>query len=108
MWRWLPTGGTYRAFGAEIGPSAEYQRLLFQGLSGPHTVAEALKGAIFAARLFKKLGYEVSPAYNEQRHDIVQAIRLGSAEKCLLSAGACSLLPRLMPMCARGKQHAGL
>ena len=77
--RWSAPG-----LGAEIGPSAEYQRLLFQGLYlAPHTVAEALKGAVFAARLFEKLGYEVSPAYNEQRHDIVQAIRLGSAEKML-------------------------
>lgn len=77
--RWSAPG-----LGAEIGPSAEYQRLLFQGLYlAPHTVAEALKGAVFTARLFEKLGYEVSPAYNGQRNDIVQAIRLGTAEKML-------------------------
>jgi len=55
--------------------------MLFQGLFiAPHTVAEALKGAVFAARLFERLGYKVFPGYNEQRYDIVQAIGLGTPE----------------------------
>lgn len=75
--RWTAPG-----VGAEIGPTAEYQRLLFQGLFlAPHVVAEALKGAVFAARFFERMGFPVYPAYSEDRTDIVQSIMLGSPEK---------------------------
>lgn len=77
--RWSAPG-----IGAEVGPSGEHQRMLFQGLFvAPHTVAEALKGAVFAARLFEKLGFKVSPGYNGPRHDIVQAIALDTPERML-------------------------
>lgn len=77
--RWSAPG-----IGAEVGPSAEYQRLLFQGLFlAPHIVAEALKGAVFAARLFEKLGFEVLPGYDEARSDIVQALGLGTPARML-------------------------
>jgi len=70
--------------GREVGPSPDYQRLLFQGLFiAPHVVAEALKGAIFAARLFERLGFTVDPAPQEERTDIVQAILLGSPERVI-------------------------
>ncbi|OPY58043.1 MAG: methionine gamma-lyase [Pelotomaculum sp. PtaU1.Bin035] len=75
--RWSAPG-----IGSEVGPSAECQRLLFQGLFlAPHIVSEALKGAVFASRFFERLGFEVLPAYHEVRSDIVQAIRLGSPER---------------------------
>ncbi|MCL6612643.1 MAG: methionine gamma-lyase family protein [Peptococcaceae bacterium] len=77
--RWSAPG-----IGAEVGPSAGYQRLLFQGLFlAPHAVAEALKGAVFAARLFERLGFDVLPRYDEPRKDIVQAIRLGTPERMI-------------------------
>ena len=47
----------------------------------PVTVAGALKGAIFAARLYESLGFRVLPDGQEPRHDIIQAVELGSAEK---------------------------
>ncbi|RKO67270.1 aminotransferase class I/II-fold pyridoxal phosphate-dependent enzyme [Desulfofundulus salinus] len=75
---------TAPGLGSEVGPSPDYQRLLFQGLFlAPHVVAEALKGAIFAARFFERLGFKVHPAPNEERTDIVQAILLGSPERVL-------------------------
>ncbi|MCL6638195.1 MAG: methionine gamma-lyase family protein [Firmicutes bacterium] len=75
--RWTAPG-----IGPEVGPAPDFQRLLFQGLFiAPHVVAESLKGAIFAARFFERLGFAVSPAYNEERTDIVQAVLLGSREK---------------------------
>jgi len=75
--RWSAPG-----IGLEVGPSAEHQRLLYQGLFlAPHIVAEALKGAVFAARFFERLGFEVMPGYCEERSDIVQAISLGSPER---------------------------
>ncbi len=75
-YRWSAPG-----VGAEVGPSGEYQRLLFQGLFlAPHIVAEALKGAVFAARFFERLGFDVLPRFDEERNDIVQAISLGTPE----------------------------
>ncbi|ABO50401.1 aluminum resistance family protein [Desulforamulus reducens MI-1] len=75
--RWTAPG-----IGAEVGPSLGHQGLLFQGIFlAPHIVAEALKGAVFAARLFERLGFKVSPAYDEQRSDIIQAIALESPER---------------------------
>lgn len=77
--RWSAPG-----IGAEVGPSAESMRLFFQGFfMAPHTVAEALKGAVFTARLFERLGFEVLPASGEERTDIVQAVKLGTPERLL-------------------------
>lgn len=77
--RWSAPG-----IGSEVGPSLDNMRLFFQGLYlAPHAVAEAIKGSIFTARFFEKLGYEVRPLYNEPRYDLVQAIKLGTPEKVL-------------------------
>ncbi len=77
--RWTAPG-----IGAEVGPTLGVQRLLMQGVFlAPHIVAEALKGAVFTARLFERLGYEVTPRYDEYRSDIIQAIKLGTAEKLI-------------------------
>lgn len=77
--RWSAPG-----IGGEVGASAGYQRLFFQGLFlAPHIVAEALKGAVFAARFFEKLGFDVMPKCYEERKDIVQAIKLGTPERML-------------------------
>jgi cystathionine beta-lyase family protein involved in aluminum resistance len=77
--RWSAPG-----IGSEVGPSTDNMRLFFQGLYlAPHTVAEAIKGSVFTARFFEKLGYEVHPSFNEPRYDLVQMIKLGTAEKVL-------------------------
>ena len=53
----------------------------YQGLFlAPTVVASALKGAILAAKIYEKLGYPVVPNGTESRHDIIQAVELGSAE----------------------------
>ena len=49
----------------------------------PHIVTEAKKVGIFAARLLEKLGYEVSPKYNERRSDIVQMVKLNDPDKLI-------------------------
>jgi cystathionine beta-lyase family protein involved in aluminum resistance len=75
---------TAPGIGSELGASLGDSRLLFQGLFlAPHTVAQALKGAVFAAALFTGLGYNTLPAYDASRSDIIQAIELGSAEKMI-------------------------
>ncbi|KXG76871.1 methionine gamma-lyase family protein [Thermotalea metallivorans] len=66
--------------GKEVGLTFGMTRSMLQGLfMAPHVVGEAIKGAIFCARLFEKLGYEVSPKYNDIRSDIIQSIKLGDA-----------------------------
>ncbi|HWI55233.1 MAG TPA: methionine gamma-lyase family protein, partial [Desulfobacteria bacterium] len=68
--------------GAEIGASLDFNRYFLQGFfMAPHVVCEALKGAVFASALFERLGYDVSPRYDENRSDIIQGIRFGSAEE---------------------------
>ncbi|WP_094606347.1 hypothetical protein SPSIL_029110 [Sporomusa silvacetica DSM 10669] len=73
---------TAPGLGGHLGASLADSRLLYQGLFlAPHVVAQALKGAIFAAILFDLLGYKTLPHFNELRSDIIQAIELGSPEK---------------------------
>ncbi|MDR3563513.1 MAG: methionine gamma-lyase family protein [Negativicutes bacterium] len=75
---------TAPGIGSELGASLIDNRLLFQGLFlAPHVVAQALKGAVFAAGLFAELGYHTLPSYDEPRSDIIQAVELGSPEKMI-------------------------
>ena len=73
---------TSPGIGKEIGPSLNQNPLFIKGLFfAPSVVASSLKTAIFASRIFEKLGYKVEPKYNEVRADIVQTIHLGTQEK---------------------------
>ncbi|MBQ7660785.1 MAG: methionine gamma-lyase family protein [Clostridia bacterium] len=68
--------------GLEVGASLGQNKNLYRGLFyAPHTVAQALKTAHFAAYIFEALGYAASPRYTETRSDIIQMIRLGTPEK---------------------------
>lgn len=72
---------TAPGIGGNVGATLDFNRYFLQGLFlAPHVVSEALKGAIFAAALFERLGYDVSPKYNETRSDIIQGIRFGREE----------------------------
>ncbi|MCQ2406807.1 MAG: methionine gamma-lyase family protein [Oscillospiraceae bacterium] len=67
--------------GQEVGASLDVKRSLYQGFFlAPTVTAGAVKGAIFAAKLYESLGFEVLPAGDEPRFDIIQAVRLGSGE----------------------------
>ena len=67
--------------GKEVGATLGHSRELYMGLfSSPHVVGEALKTAVFAAKLFELLGYGVTPKSNEHRADIIQAILLENSE----------------------------
>ncbi len=75
---------TAPGMGDELGASLGTPRLLYQGLFlAPHVTAQALKGAIFAAGIFSKLGYKTSPLPEEIRGDIIQAIELGTAQRLI-------------------------
>ncbi len=72
---------TSPGLGKEVGASLGVLKDFYQGLFlSPVVTASALKGAIFAAKLYESLGFPVIPKGDEGRHDIIQAITLGSAE----------------------------
>ena len=65
--------------GQEVGANLGILPSFYQGLFlAPTVVAGALKGAVFAACLYERLGFRVVPGGAEERHDIIQAVELGS------------------------------
>lgn len=85
---------TTPGIGGECGSTLGVNRQFFQGLFlAPHTVAQALKTAVFCAAMMDQLGIESSPRFDEKRSDIIQMVKLGSADRmkkfCLgIQAGA--------------------
>ena len=66
---------TSPGLGKEVGASLGIMQSFYQGLFlAPTVVAGALKGAIFAANIYERLGFEVVPDGTESRHDIIQAV----------------------------------
>jgi len=75
---------TAPGLGKELGASLVNNRLLYQGLfMAPHTVLQAMKGAALIAYIFEQYGYEVYPRWGGGRGDIVQAIKMNSAEEVI-------------------------
>lgn len=67
--------------GREVGASLGVNQSFFQGLFlAPTVVAGALKGAVFAANVYERLGFPVVPNGSESRHDIIQAVTFGKPE----------------------------
>lgn len=72
---------TSPGLGKEVGASLGINGALYQGFfMAPQVVSGALKGAIFAANVYEKLGFPVIPNGTEPRYDIIQAVTLGSPE----------------------------
>ncbi|HHT50220.1 MAG TPA: hypothetical protein GXZ78_01950 [Eubacteriaceae bacterium] len=75
--------------GKEAGATLGVNRLFFQGLFlAPHIVAEALKVAVYGAKIFEELGFEVCPRPDDERSDIIQGIKLGTAENIITFCNA--------------------
>ncbi len=71
---------TCPGIGLEVGATLGESKNMYRGLFyAPHTVAEALKTAHFAAYIFRELGFAVEPAPEEMRADIIQTVITGSA-----------------------------
>lgn len=67
--------------GREVGASLGVNQAFFQGFFlAPTVTAGALKGAVFAANIYEKLGFFVAPNSTESRHDIIQAVTFGRPE----------------------------
>ena len=74
--------------GQEVGANLGLMLSLYQGFfMAPTVVAGAEKGAIFAANLYEPLGFRCIPNAKESRHDIIQAVELGSEEAMIAFCG---------------------
>lgn len=72
---------TVPGIGGECGCTLGQNRLLYQGLFlAPHTVAQAVKTAVFGAKVMELLGYETEPHSSAVRHDIIQMIHMREPE----------------------------
>lgn len=72
---------TAPGLGKEVGATLGINQSFYQGFFlAPTVVGGALKGAIFAAHIYEKLGFPVMPNSTESRHDIIQAVTLGTPE----------------------------
>ena len=72
---------TTPGLGREVGPTLGVTKDMIMGLfMAPSVVNSALKGAVFAAAIYEKLGFKVVPAASEERFDIIQAIQFGNPE----------------------------
>lgn len=72
---------TCPGLGREVGATLGVNSAFYQGFFlSPTVTAGALKGAVFAANIYEKLGFLVTPNGSEQRHDIIQAVTFGTPE----------------------------
>lgn len=75
---------TAPGLGREVGSYAASYQPFYQGLFlAPHTVTQALKTSILAARTFELLGMKTTPAFDAPRADIIQAIEMGDPDKLI-------------------------
>ena len=77
----LVENASYKLTAPGIGGTMGQNRLLYQGLfMAPHVTMQAIKTAMFCAKVMEKLGYEVSPKAEEPRYDIIQTIAFGAPD----------------------------
>lgn len=69
---------------SDVGPSLGANKMFLQGLyMAPSVVANALKTSVLAAYLLEEMGYSVNPRWNDERNDIVLAIKFNDKEKLI-------------------------
>ena len=83
--QWLVDNAASRltspGIGGEVGATLDTNRSLFQGFFlAPHVTAQAMKTALFCARIMELLGFETSPASTEKRYDIIQTVTFGNPD----------------------------
>ncbi|KGX88356.1 methionine gamma-lyase family protein [Pontibacillus litoralis] len=73
---------TAPGLGKETGATLHTLQEMFQGIFlAPHVVGEAMKGAVFTARMLEHLGFTSSPSYDEKRTDLIQSVSFQTAEQ---------------------------
>ncbi len=72
---------TSPGIGSEVGASLGMNRHMYQGFfMAPHIVAQSLKIAVLASKVFEVLGFEVSPKAEDKRGDIIQSIKFNNPD----------------------------
>ncbi len=86
---------TAPGLGREVGVNMGLLTSFYQGFFlAPAVVGSAVKGAIFTAACYQRLGFRVVPGSDEVRHDIIQAVELGSRERmCAFCKGIQAAAP---------------
>ncbi len=75
---------TSPGLGKEVGPTLGVVSSMIQGLFlAPNVVCSSVKGAVFASKIFERLGFEVNPNSTEKRSDIVQAIKMKNSKNII-------------------------
>ena len=75
---------TAPGIGKEEGATLTNMHEFYEGFFlAPHTTGEAIKGMIYAAALLEKMGYDVTPKWNDPRTDLIQTIIFGDPEKMI-------------------------
>ena len=88
---------TCPGLGMEVGATLGVNRSFYQGFFlAPTVTASALKGAIFAANIYEKLGFEVVPNGSESRHDIIQAFYVLGADRGINADPGLQKLPDIL------------
>ncbi len=73
---------TAPGIGGEVGATLDVNRLFYQGLFlAPHTVLQSMKSSALAAKMLELAGFDTCPTSDEDRTDIIQAVKLGDSEK---------------------------
>ncbi|KAL0353726.1 UNVERIFIED_CONTAM: putative protein YnbB [Sesamum angustifolium] len=92
--------------GVDCGSTpGDIMRIFFQGLFlAPQMVGEAIKGSLLIAEVMAGRGYKVQPGCRVPRHDVVQAVQLGSRERLL---AFCEAVQRSSPVSSFTKPIAG-
>ncbi|SFK28860.1 Cystathionine beta-lyase family protein involved in aluminum resistance [Halobacillus dabanensis] len=73
---------TAPGLGKETGASLNSLQEMYQGIFlAPHVVGEALKGAVFSAKLLTELGFDTNPSYDARRTDLIQSVNFNTAEQ---------------------------
>jgi len=75
---------TTPGIGKECGLTFGTTRNVLQGFfMAPYVTSQAVMGAIYCARMFERLGYDVLPKYDDLRSDIIQVVKLKNAEEVI-------------------------
>ncbi|MFZ3587832.1 aminotransferase class I/II-fold pyridoxal phosphate-dependent enzyme [Bacillus sp. DJP31] len=75
---------TSPGIGAEAGASLYSLQEMYQGFfMAPHTVSQALKGAVFTSAFLERLGFNTSPKWNSKRTDLIQSVQFDDREKMI-------------------------
>lgn len=73
---------TAPGLGKETGASLNSLQEMYQGIFlAPHVVGEALKGAVFTAKLLRELGFDTNPSYDAERTDLIQSVNFKTSEQ---------------------------